>query len=180
MVQACSSSRIISAMGKRKRSDEGAEDGENQTELEAIKTSQVKAEEGTGKSYEELVALVSVIAQPLASRKLTKRLYKITKKAKKAKKLKRGVREVVKGLRKNEKGLVVLAGDVSPIDVISHIPVYCEEKGIPYCYVPSRKELGCASGTQRPTSVVLVQTGKDYEELYQDCHSSVDGLPLPL
>ena len=173
---------IISAMGKRKRSneevDEGVEDEENQKDV--INTSQVKAEEGTGKSYEELVALVSVIAQPLASRKLTKRLYKVTKKAKKAKKLKRGVREVVKGLRKNEKGLVVLAGDVSPIDVISHIPVYCEEKGIPYCYVPSRKELGCASGTQRPTSVVLVQNGKDYEELYQDCHSSVDGLPLPL
>lgn len=170
-------------MGKRKHAEEDAEEGTKKSredQAEDMDTSQVKVEGETGKTYEELVALVSVIAKPMASRKLTKRLYKITKKAKKAKKLKRGVREVVKGLRKNEKGVVVLAGDVSPIDVISHIPVYCEEKDIPYCYVPSRKELGCASGTQRPTSVVLVQAGKDYEELYQECCSTVSGLPLPL
>lgn len=166
-------------MGKRKHADEDTKKSK-EDQAEDMDTSQVKVGEETGKTYEELVALVSVIAKPMASRKLTKRLYKVTKKAKKAKKLKRGVREVVKSLRKNEKGVVVLAGDVSPIDVISHIPVYCEEKDIPYCYVPSRKELGCASGTQRPTSVVLVQAGKDYEELYQECHSTVSGLPLPL
>ena len=33
---------------------------------------------------------------------------------------------------------VVLAGDVSPIDVISHFPVLCEDNNLPYCYVPSR------------------------------------------
>ena len=33
---------------------------------------------------------------------------------------------------------VVIAGDVSPIDVISHIPVVCEDNKIPYAYVPSR------------------------------------------
>ena len=70
------------------------------------------------KSYEELVTLVNAIAKPMANKKLTKKLYKAVKKAQKAKRLKRGVREVVKGLRKNEKGVVVLAGDVSPIDVI--------------------------------------------------------------
>ena len=33
---------------------------------------------------------------------------------------------------------VILAGDVSPIDVISHFPVLCEDNNLPYCYVPSR------------------------------------------
>lgn len=33
---------------------------------------------------------------------------------------------------------VVIAGDVSPIDVISHIPIVCEDNKIPYAYVPSR------------------------------------------
>ena len=32
----------------------------------------------------------------------------------------------------------MLAGDVSPIDVISHLPVLCEDNKVPYCYVPSR------------------------------------------
>ena len=130
--------------------------------------------------YEELITLVSVIAKPMASKKLTKKLYKLVKKSQKAKRLKRGVREVVKGLRKEEKGVIVLAGDVSPIDVISHIPVYCEDKGVPYCYVPTRKDLGAAAFTKRPTSVVMVQSAEDYKTLYEDCHGLVDAMPLPI
>jgi len=34
---------------------------------------------------------------------------------------------------------VVLAGDTSPIDVYSHMPVACEEADVPYCFVPSRE-----------------------------------------
>lgn len=42
------------------------------------------------------------------------------------------------------------------MDVISHIPVLCEDHGIPYIFVPSRAELGAAGSTKRPTSVVMV------------------------
>lgn len=37
--------------------------------------------------------------------------------------------------------LVVIAGDISPIDVITHVPILCEDANIPYIYVPS-KEVG--------------------------------------
>ena len=53
-------------------------------------------------------------------------------------------------------GIVILAADISPMDVISHIPVLCEDHGIPYVYVPSRAELGAAGATKRPTSIVMV------------------------
>ena len=89
--------------------------------------------------------------------------------AAKNKALKRGVKEAIKAVRKspiapptlqpsadNIPGIVVLAADISPMDVISHIPVLCEDHGIPYVYVPSRAELGAAGNTKRPTSVVLV------------------------
>ena len=42
------------------------------------------------------------------------------------------------------------------MDVISHIPVLCEDHNIPYIYVPSRAELGAAGSTKRPTSVVMM------------------------
>ena len=42
------------------------------------------------------------------------------------------------------------------MDVISHIPVLCEDHGVPYIFVTSRAELGSAGSTKRPTSVVLV------------------------
>ena len=35
--------------------------------------------------------------------------------------------------------IIVLAGDVSPVDVISFMPVVCEEAGIPYCYIPTKE-----------------------------------------
>jgi H/ACA ribonucleoprotein complex subunit 2 len=50
----------------------------------------------------------------------------------------------------------VLAGDVSPIDVITHVPVLCEDAGVPYVFVPSKEALGQAGQTKRPTSVMLV------------------------
>eukprot|EP01138_Halocafeteria_seosinensis_P012560 gb/GECG01012833.1/.p1 GENE.gb/GECG01012833.1/~~gb/GECG01012833.1/.p1 ORF type:complete len:117 (+),score=16.93 gb/GECG01012833.1/:1-351(+) len=80
-----------------------------------------------------------------------------------AKHLKRGVKEVEKAIRKGDQGLVVVAGDISPLDVISHLPVYCEEKDIPYVFVSAKKDLGAASNTKRPTSCVLISTKTDFE-----------------
>ena len=107
----------------------------------------------------------------MASKKLTKKLHKLVKKASAVKGIRRGVKEVVKALRKNEKGLCIIAGDISPIDVISHIPTFCEEKEVDYIYVPSKQDLGAAASTKRPTSVVLVQCKKDFSEktLFDEC-----------
>jgi len=106
-------------------------------------------------------------ANPLAEDKVAKKVLKSVKKAAGNKSLKRGVKEVVKALRKSPvppvnatisepTGIVILAADISPMDVISHIPVLCEDHGIPYVFVRSRAELGAAGATKRPTSVVMV------------------------
>ena len=34
--------------------------------------------------------------------------------------------------------ICVIAGDISPIDVVIHLPVMCEDRDIPYIYVPSK------------------------------------------
>ncbi|KAJ6437151.1 ribosomal protein L7Ae/L30e/S12e/Gadd45 [Purpureocillium lavendulum] len=84
--------------------------------------------------------------------------------------LKRGVKEVVKTLRKSSPsapgytgfpGLVVIAGDISPQDVISHIPVLCEDHNVPFIFVTSRAELGASAKTKRPTSVVMIMEKAD-------------------
>ena len=58
-------------------------------------------------------------------------------------------------------------GNISHIDVISCKSVLCEEKEVPYCFVPSKKDLRGASGTREPTSVVHIQSSKQYKELYE-------------
>lgn len=111
--------------------------------------------------------------------------------------LKRGVKEVVKTLRKSAPsapgytsfpGVVVIAGDISPMDVISHLPVLCEDHNVPFIFVTSRAELGAAAKTKRPTSVVMImekaegkkkaskEADKDEEddkESYSDTYASL-------
>lgn len=72
-------------------------------------------------------------------------------------------------------GIVVLAADISPMDVISHIPVLCEDHNIPYVFLTSRAELGAAGATKRPTSVVMLtpqgpkgQTDDEWTEAFGD------------
>lgn len=55
--------------------------------------------------------------------------------------------------------LVILAGDISPIDILSHIPVLCEDTDNPYIFVSSKDALGAASSTKRPTSCVMIVPG---------------------
>jgi len=112
------------------------------------------------KDYDERCKAVNVISHPLASKKSTKKAHKLVKKAASVKHIRRGVKEVVKGLRKGESGLVILAGDIYPVDVISHLPILLEEKNIPYIFVPSKQDLGAAASTKRPTSCVLIRTPK--------------------
>jgi H/ACA ribonucleoprotein complex subunit 2 len=82
---------------------------------------------------------ISPIAAPLANKKLSKKLFKTVKRASKARQLKRGVKEVVKALRKGEKGLLLLASNITPVDVISHLPLMAEEgAGVEYCWVLSK------------------------------------------
>ena len=133
-------------------------------------------------SYETRCQAVNILCHPLASKKSTKKCHKLVKtivsssQNKKKHCLKRGVKEVVKALRKGHVskegrgGLAILAGDVYPVDVMSHLPILLEDHNCPYLFVPSKHDLGAAAGTKRPTSIVLVSnlTAKDDGyDLYQ-------------
>ena len=122
-----------------------------------------KSSEGAADAptYEERCLAINILASPLASKKSTKKAHKLVRKASQSKSLRRGVKELVKGLRKGDKGLAILAGDVFPIDVMSHLPVLLEEHNVPYLFVPSKRDLGAAACTKRPTSCVLIKDKKN-------------------
>ncbi|KAJ5793731.1 hypothetical protein N7457_000330 [Penicillium paradoxum] len=134
--------------------------------MEGLEQTSVAVVEADAIAERPVGALVP-FANPLVEDKQAKKVLKSVKKAAVNKSLKRGVKEVVKALRKSPipaanaaigipSGVVVLAADISPMDVISHIPVLCEDHGIPYVFVTSRAELGASAATKRPTSVVMV------------------------
>ncbi|CZR52717.1 related to high mobility group-like protein NHP2 [Phialocephala subalpina] len=135
---------------------------------EPAEATEIVIKESSGELVLKPVGALVPFANPLADEKVAKKVLKSVKKAAKNKTLKRGVKEVVKALRKSPAGtsvtsapgIVILAADISPMDVISHIPVLCEDHNVPYIFVTSRAELGAAGNTKRPTSVVMVSESR--------------------
>jgi len=94
-------------------------------------------------SYDDKLNFVSIISKPMATKSQSKKIYKLIKKAAKEKSyLRAGLKDVQRRVRLGERGICIIAGDVSPVEVICHMPGVCEEKNIPYCYTPSRADLG--------------------------------------
>lgn len=77
-----------------------------------------------------------------------------------------GLKDVQRGIRRGVRGIVLLAGDVMPIEIMCHLPGVCEEAGIAYVYVPSRVDLGAALGLKRSCITVLIKSNENYEDKF--------------
>jgi len=71
-------------------------------------------------------------------------------------KIKKGTNEVTKSIERGTAKLVVYAKDVTPPEIVMHIPMICKEKNVLCVEVPSKEELGAAAGLQVATSAVAI------------------------
>jgi large subunit ribosomal protein L7Ae len=79
-----------------------------------------------------------------------------------------GTNEVTKAIERNEADLVIVAGDVSPEEIVMHLPALCEEREVPYTYVPEREELGAAAGVNVQAASAAVVTKGQAEDDVED------------
>ena len=76
-------------------------------------------------------------------------------------KIKKGTNEVTKTIERGTAKLVAIAKDVTPPEIVMHIPLLAEEKGIPCITVATREELGASAGISVSTaSVSVIQEGQ--------------------
>ncbi|MDD5778090.1 MAG: 50S ribosomal protein L7Ae [Candidatus Thermoplasmatota archaeon] len=87
---------------------------------------------------------------------LVNKVYQAIEKARDTGKVKKGTNEVTKQAERKQAKLVVMATDVTPEEILAHIPLLCEEKEVPYAYVPSKQDLGRAAGLTVPTASVAI------------------------
>ena len=71
-------------------------------------------------------------------------------------KLKKGINEVTRAVERGQAKFVVIAEDVDPPEIVAFLPILCDEKRIPYVYVPSKKDLGEAAGLEVAASAVAI------------------------
>ena len=88
--------------------------------------------------------------------------------AKDAGKVKKGINETTKSIERKTAQFVVVAGDVTPEEVVIHLPMLCKEHGVPYAFVPTKKDLGGAVGIEVGTSAVSVENAGGATEKLHD------------
>jgi len=94
-------------------------------------------------------------------KELVDKTYQLVELARDSGKLRKGTNEVTKLVERGEAAFVVMAEDVQPEEILAHMPLLCEEKGVPYAYVPSKQELGVATGLGKATaSTAILDPGK--------------------
>ncbi len=75
--------------------------------------------------------------------------------------VKKGTNETTKIIERGMARLVLISEDVTPEEVVMHLPPLCEEKNIPYLYVKNQKDLGAACGINKGcASAVILDPGK--------------------
>lgn len=71
-------------------------------------------------------------------------------------KIKKGANEVTKTIERGTAKLVAYAGDVTPPEIVMHLPLLCKEKGIKCFKVSTKEELGTAAGLPVGTTAVAI------------------------
>ena len=92
---------------------------------------------------------------------IAEKAYEAVKKVRESNgKIKKGTNETTKAVERGLAKLVLIAEDVDPPEVVMHLPLLCEEKKVPYLYVPSKKRLGESAGIEvAAASVAIIEPG---------------------
>lgn len=71
-------------------------------------------------------------------------------------KIRKGANEATKAIEKGTAKLVVYAEDVSPKEIVMHLPLLCKDKNVPCVKVSKKDDLGAAAGLAVSTAAVAI------------------------
>ena len=80
--------------------------------------------------------MVSEKAFPLADAELTVALLELIQQATNYKQTKKGANEATKTLNRGISELIIMSADAEAIEILLHLPLLCEDKNVPYVFVP--------------------------------------------
>jgi len=100
-------------------------------------------------------------------------IYEAIRVAHQSGKVKKGTNEVTKAIERGISKLVIIAEDVEPPEVVAHLPILCEEHGIPYGFVPSRQELGKSLGIDVTSAAAAILDAGDAQHIVDQIVASL-------
>ncbi|MDE1724279.1 MAG: 50S ribosomal protein L7Ae [Thaumarchaeota archaeon] len=100
-------------------------------------------------------------------------IYEAVRVAHQSGKVKKGTNEVTKAIERGISKLVIIAEDVEPAEVVAHLPILCEEHGIPYGFVPSRQDLGKSLGIDVTSAAAAILDAGDAQHIVDQIVASL-------
>ena len=91
--------------------------------------------------------------------------YEVLRQASRSGKVRKGTNETTKAVERGLAKLVVIAEDVQPPEVVAHLPLLCEEKKIPYVFVPNKDQIGPAIGINVSTAAAAVVDAGESQQI---------------
>ncbi|MCW4047284.1 MAG: 50S ribosomal protein L7Ae [Candidatus Bathyarchaeota archaeon] len=88
--------------------------------------------------------------------------------------VRKGTNEATKAVERAQAKLVVIAEDVDPPEVIAHLPLLCEERKIPYLFVPSKEKVGNAVGIDVPCASACILKEGDAAGLIKEIVTRIE------
>lgn len=106
-------------------------------------------------------------------KELVEAVYEVIRQAKNTGKIRKGTNETTKAIERGQAKLVIIAEDVDPPEVVAHLPLLCEERKVPYLYVPSKMNLGEALGIDVAAASACIVDAGDAQPLIEQIASSL-------
>ncbi|MGA3061229.1 MAG: 50S ribosomal protein L7Ae [Candidatus Bathyarchaeia archaeon] len=88
--------------------------------------------------------------------------------------VRKGTNEATKAVERSQAKLVVIAEDVDPPEVVAHLPLLCEERKIPYVFVPNKDKLGNAIGIDVPCAAACILKEGEAAGLIKEIVTRID------
>jgi large subunit ribosomal protein L7Ae len=108
-------------------------------------------------------------------KEVSNKILEVLRLAKQGGAIKKGTNEVTKSVERGLSNFVVMAEDVEPEEVVMHIPTLCEQKKIPFGYVPTKMDLGKAIGINVPCAAVSIEKPGEADHAMKEVIAKITG-----
>lgn len=103
-------------------------------------------------------------------------IYEAVRVAKQSGKVRRGTNETTKSIERGNTKLVIIAENVEPPEVVAHLPILCEERSIPYIFVPSKEQLGASLGMDVGSAAATILDPGEAQTIVEQVLNSIQPL----
>lgn len=107
-------------------------------------------------------------------KELSDKVLQLLEMAKNSGKIRKGTNEATKAIEKSAAQLVVIAEDVEPEEIVMHLPALCDEKKVPYVFVPSKQEIGRSAGIDKAMAAAAIVEAGEGKSLLKEIINGIE------